>query len=247
MVVNEYAVCDMNDWNEVSADLIITDPPFGINFDGMKNNYDRNKDNITEGYIEWEENEYEERINELLSVISRNLKKNGQALIFSGWNNSYVIHNSLVENEDLTLRGKMYWFYNFAPYCSKRPAHNCYEIFWATKSNEWYYNNECRRSHCQYGESNLSSIEVKRDFSGRVKYPTKLPLEVAQILLDHFSKKEHLVFDPLAGSGVVGIAASTMGRMFVLGDLNPNAKEVYEQREEFYFTTRHEENFEEWL
>jgi DNA modification methylase len=94
-LLNKYFIKDMNDWKDVNADLIITDPPFGIEFSGKNGNYHRNVNNVVDGYVEWSVAEYDKKIEQLLEVIKRNLKENGQALIFSGWNNSNIIHNNI--------------------------------------------------------------------------------------------------------------------------------------------------------
>jgi len=83
-LLDKYFIKDMNDWENVNADLIITDPPFGIEFNGKPTNYHRNVKNVVDGYVEWEVSEYGQKIQQLLEVIKRNLKENGQALIFSG-------------------------------------------------------------------------------------------------------------------------------------------------------------------
>ena len=92
-ILDKYKIKDMNEWSDVNADLIITDPPFGIEFSGKPTNYHRNVNNVVDGYVEWNVSEYGEKIQRLLECIKRNLKKSGQALIFSGWNNSNIIHD----------------------------------------------------------------------------------------------------------------------------------------------------------
>lgn len=139
-LLERYKIKCMKDWNGVNADLIITDPPFGIEFSGKNGNYHRNVDNVVDGYVEWKVQEYADKIKQLLECIKNNLKPNGQSLIFSGWNNSNLIHNEIMKFDGLTLRGKMYWTYNFAPACKLRPAHNVYEIFWVTRDGGWHYN-----------------------------------------------------------------------------------------------------------
>ncbi len=234
-LLEKYFIKDMNEWYNVNADLIITDPPFGIDFNGKPSNYNRNAGNVVEGYIEWDICEYGKKIQELLECIYRNLKNNGQALIFSGWNHSHIIHNSILKFKGLTLKGKLYWSYNFAPACKKRPAHNIYEIFWITKGNKWTYNNRCTTEHCQKGEPNLGTLIFKRDYKVNMpKYPTRLPFKLVQCLLEHFSNKKDLIFDPLAGSGIVGIVAYILERDFLLGDLNPKGKIVFKHLLDYY-------------
>ncbi|MFN3301940.1 MAG: hypothetical protein ACK413_02880, partial [Patescibacteria group bacterium] len=98
----------MNEWNNVNADLIIVDPPFGIEFNGKPTNYHRKAENVVDGYVEWNVSEYGEKIQQLLECIKRNLKENGQALIFSGWNNSNIIPDSLTLDEYKIKQRKIY-------------------------------------------------------------------------------------------------------------------------------------------
>jgi len=235
-MLNKYKTKSMTNWKDLNSDLIITDPPFGIDFDGKNGNYNRDVGNVVKGYVEWKKNDYKNKIKNLLSVIYDNLNDQGQSLIFSGWNNSNIIHNSILNFKDMNLEGKLYWSYNFAPYCKKRPAHNIYEIYWLVKGDSWTYNNECNTKHCQKGEGNLSTLIFKRDYKKNMpKYPTRLPYNLLKCLLEHFTNKNDLVFDPLAGSGMLGIVANDLGRDFMLGDLNKKGKEVYKELIKHYY------------
>lgn len=223
-----YHLQSMEDWDDVDADIAICDPPFGLEFDGKATNYNRDVSRVVDGYIEWNKTEYSEKINDLLNVLDRNTISDGQAIVFSGKDNSHLLHQTILEHETWRLEGKLYWAYNFAPYCTKRPAHNVYELFWMVKGDDWYYTNECNFDHCQEGEANLSMLDIPRNYLKEMpKYPTRLPLEVVGVLLDHFTKPDNTVFDPLAGSGSVGIGAASLGRKAVLGDLNEGAKQVF--------------------
>lgn len=234
-LMDRYKIKDMNDWTNIEADLIITDPPFGIEFSGKNGNYHRNVNNVVDGYVEWKSSEYADKTHQLLKCIYNNLKNNGQALIFSGWNNSNVIHNNILEFKGLNLRGKIYWTYNFAPVCRKKPSHNIYEIFWMTKGEKWIYHNRCTTEHCQKAEPNLTTLKFKRDYKINMpKYPTRLPYKLLQCMLEHFSSKNDLVFDPLCGSGMIGVVSYMLSRNFIMGDLNSNGKMVYEHLLNYY-------------
>jgi site-specific DNA-methyltransferase (adenine-specific) len=226
----QYSVQAMTEWSDVNADLAIVDPPFGIEFSGTESNYNRDESQVVEGYVEWDVDGYESKIGTLLEVLYKNLAETGQGLLFSGWNNSNVIHNQILQS-NLNLEGKLYWSYNFAPYCQKRPAHNIYEIFWVTKDDsEWFYTNECSFDHCTEGEANLSHLHVKRDYHKNMpKYPTRLPSKLVKIFIEHFSKPNDTIFDPCAGSGMVGVASAEMNRNAVLGDLNKEGVEVFQE------------------
>jgi DNA modification methylase len=219
----------MDDWSGVNADLAITDPPFGIDFGSGKSNYNRDSGHVVEGYVEWNEDTYRDRIETLCDVLAENTVDGGQALVFSGWDNSPTIHECFESHDEWRLEGKLYWEYNFAPYCTRRPAHNVYEIYWAVKDDDWYYTNECQFDHCADGEANLSAITVKREYiQEREKYPTRLPPKIVKVLVDHFSERGDVLFDPLAGSGTVGLVGRDMGRKYVLGDVNTEAKRIFE-------------------
>ena len=234
-LLRKYEIKDMNGWENVGADLIITDPPFGIQFSGKNGNYNRNVKNVVDGYVEWKVSDYADKIRNLLNCIKKNLKLNGQALIFSGWNNSHLIHNEIMNFNGLNLRGKMYWAYNFAPACKFRPAHNIYEIFWLTNDGGWHYNKRCNTYHCEKGEPNLTTLIFKRDYKMNMpKYPTRLPYKLLQCLLEHFSNEKDLIFDPLGGSGMIGVVAHMLNRDFRVGDLNKNGKVVFEHLFDYY-------------
>lgn len=229
---SKFSIKDFAEWKDVNADLIITDPPFGIRFNGKPSNYNRDEGKVVEGYIEWDIHCYKEKMNDLLDCIAKNLSSKGQAIIFSGWNNSNTIHNAIESYDSLKLEGKLYWSYNFAPYCKLRPSHNVYELYWIIrdkgKKSEWYYNRECSTTHCNNGESNLSTLVFKRDYKvGMPKYPTRLPFKLLQCLIEHFSQEGDLLFDPLCGSGMVGLVAHYLKRDFVIGDLNKEAFKVF--------------------
>jgi DNA modification methylase len=66
------------------------------------------------------------------------------------------------------------------------------------------------------------------------KYPTRLPFKLIQCLLEHFSNKGDLVFDPLCGSGMVGVVSYMLERDFIMGDLNPNGKIVFRHLLDYY-------------
>ncbi len=45
------------------------------------------------------------------------------------------------------------------------------------------------------------------------KYPTRLPFKLPQSLLEHFSNIGDQIFDPLCGSGMIGVVSYFLGRV----------------------------------
>lgn len=61
-------------------------------------------------------------------------------------------------------------------------------------------------------------------------YPTQKPLKLLQRIVQISTNEGDWVLDPTAGSGTTGIACRSLGRNFKLMDLNPSAKNVFEER-----------------
>jgi len=73
-----------------------------------------------------------------------------------------------------------------------------------------------------YERTNVWRIQPKTNS----EHPAAFPLELAQKVIRYYSFKSDVVFDPFAGSGTVGAAASGLGRRFVLFEINPEYVEL---------------------
>jgi len=68
-------------------DLIVTDPPFAINFTSKKANYNRKPELVLDGYNEISRDNYLDFSIDWIKEATRILKESGSMYIFSGWNN----------------------------------------------------------------------------------------------------------------------------------------------------------------
>jgi hypothetical protein len=71
---------------EGSVNLVIADPPFGIDFDGKSSVYNRDERLVIEDYEEVN-GSYTEFTQKWIRELPRVLKDEGSAYIFSGWTN----------------------------------------------------------------------------------------------------------------------------------------------------------------
>jgi site-specific DNA-methyltransferase (adenine-specific) len=69
--------CGMKQIPSGSVDLVITDPPFGIEFKAKKENYNRKGSRVLEGYNEIRENDYLTFTHNWMSEVKRVLKESG--------------------------------------------------------------------------------------------------------------------------------------------------------------------------
>jgi len=79
-----------------SIDLVITDPPFGIDFKAKRENYNRKSSRVLEGYNEIKGSDYYKFTCDWMNETKRVLKDSGSMYIFSGWNYLKDILNALV-------------------------------------------------------------------------------------------------------------------------------------------------------
>lgn len=61
-------------------------------------------------------------------------------------------------------------------------------------------------------------------------YPTQKPEEVSRVLIEQSSGPGDLVIDPFMGSGSVGVAALSCGRLFAGTDISPKAQALTAER-----------------
>ena len=97
-----------------SIDLIITDPPYGINGDKLHKHYNRNETFVLDGYIEIPKDQYPAFSNLWIREAERILKPGGSIYIVSGYTNLIHILNSLSQT-DLAheIREKLSSIYHF--------------------------------------------------------------------------------------------------------------------------------------
>ena len=70
-----------------TIELVITDPPFAIEFKAKRSNYHRTASRVLEGYNEIPKEEYYDFIVKWMREVYRVLKESGSMYVFSGWNN----------------------------------------------------------------------------------------------------------------------------------------------------------------
>jgi site-specific DNA-methyltransferase (adenine-specific) len=83
------------------VDLIITDPPFAIDFKAQKENYNRTSSRVIQGYREILDSDYPEFTHRWMTEAARVLAPDGSMYVFSGWNHLVIVKVSM--KRDLTI------------------------------------------------------------------------------------------------------------------------------------------------
>nr|WP_320162521.1 site-specific DNA-methyltransferase [uncultured Methanoregula sp.] len=191
-----------------TVDLIITDPPFAIDFKAQRLNYNRKGSNVIEGYQEIPEEEYGSFTRSWMAEAARVLAPSGSMYVFSGWNRLRDILEGL-DAAGLTTINHLIWKYQFGVFTKKKYVTSHYHILFVVKDPKKYTFNKIDH----YPED---VWVINREYwKGKMKTPTKLPPEIVRKILLYSSNPGNLVLDPFLGSGTVAIVAQQEGRHFL--------------------------------
>ncbi|MFW9794112.1 MAG: DNA-methyltransferase [Candidatus Thorarchaeota archaeon] len=194
-----------------SIDLVIADPPFGIEFDGKSSVYNRDVNLVIEGYKE--ASDYQEFTKSWIAELPRIMKSTASAYVFSGWNNLESVLTGAREAGLVTLN-HLIWHYPFGVFTKKRFVSSHYHIILLVKHQKKYFFNKIEN----YPEDVW--LFKRRYRTGQTKNATRLPLEVVSRCIDYSSRPGDTVLDPFMGNGTTAIAAKSNFRHFIGFEIN---------------------------
>jgi len=204
-------------------DLVITDPPFAINFKAKKANYNRTQSRVIEGYNEILPENYYDFTLQWMSEIFRILKDSGSMYVFSGWNNLKDIL-TVIDDVGFTVVNHIIWKYQFGVVTKNKYVTSHYHCLYVCKNpkkRKFYpfsrFSKDARsdKGNSLHYRDKEDVWEIKREYwTGEEKTPTKLPLEIIVKILNYSSKKNDMVFDPFLGSGQVAVVSKMNERQF---------------------------------
>ncbi len=216
------------------VDLVITDPPFAIDFRAKRSNYNRAQSRVLEGYNEIPKSKYLSFSRRWMGEVHRLLKDSGSMYVFSGWNNLKDILIALDE-AGFTTVNHIIWKYQFGVVTSRKFVTSHYHCLYVCKSDEkrkffpysrfGKHKNNAQGKSLHY-EDKEDVWQIKREYwHGDQKTPTKLPSDLIKKILMYSSEEGDLVLDPFLGSGQVAIVSKMMHRRYVGFEI---VKEYYE-------------------
>lgn len=217
-----------------TIDLVITDPPFAIEFKAQRNNYNRTASRVLEGYNEIPREKYFEFTIQWMKEIYRVLKESGSMYVFSGWNNLKDILIAIDEIGFVTVN-HIIWKYQFGVVTKRKFVTSHYHCLYVCKNDEkrkfFPYARFGQREEDEKGGSlHYKDKEdvwtINREYwTGDQKTPTKLPFELIQKILEYSSEENDIVLDPFLGSGQVVVVSKMMKRQYIGFEI---VKEYYE-------------------
>ncbi|HOV12796.1 MAG TPA: site-specific DNA-methyltransferase [Spirochaetota bacterium] len=207
--------------NDNSIDLIISDPPYGIDGDKLHKHYNRDEDFVLDGYVEIPENEYSQFSEEWIKEAERVLKPGGSIYIVSGYTNLRHILNALSETQ-LIEKNHIIWKFNFGVYTSKKYISSHYHILYYVKPgknhtfniNAFYSDTEKSDTG---GSLNYKDREdvwiINREYKpGEIKNKNELPKDLLTKMILYSSNPNDLICDFFLGSFSTAKVAIGLGR-----------------------------------
>lgn len=200
------------------VDLVIADPPFGIEFHGREALYNRKREYVVEGYKEVNDN-YDEFTLAWIKALPRIMKEHASAYIFSGWTHLRHLLDAAQE-ANLTLINHIIWKYQFGVFTRKKYVTSHYHILFLVKNPKKYYFNKIEHYP-------LDIWDIPRTYrKGQKKNGTKLPEDVVSRCIDFSSKPGQLIFDPFMGNATTAVSAKANFRHFFGFEANSKLEEI---------------------
>ena len=222
-------VAGMQQMDENTIDLIVTDPPFAIDFKAVRGNYNRTSSRVLEGYNEVKKEDYYQFTAGWMEQAWRILKPGGSMYVFSGWNNLKDILTALDELGFITVN-HIIWKYQFGVVTRRKFVSSHYHCLFVCKDDKERKFYPFARFTKEDKDENGRSLHyrdkedvwtIKREYwTGDHKTPTKLPRELIEKILSYSSTKGDVVCDPFLGSGQVAFISRLMQRRFIGFEIN---------------------------
>jgi site-specific DNA-methyltransferase (adenine-specific) len=205
-----------------SVDLIIADPPFGLNESTFEKHYNRKEENVLGGYVEAPIDYY--RFTEAwMKQAKRILKDNGSMYVVSGWTNLRNVLNVIADLEFHVIN-HLIWRFSFGVFTKAKFVTSHYHILYLKKSKKAKvkFNTNCRYSGNDRDENGRSLLykdledvwNIKKEYQpGKIKNRNKLPDKLVEKMILYSSAPGDVIFDPFLGNFTTAFVAHKHGRI----------------------------------
>jgi len=222
-IYNADCVEGMQDLPAGVIDLVITDPPFAIDFKAHRTNYNRTQSRVIEGYKEIPAEKYLDFTLAWMREVYRVVRRTGSVFVFSGWNN---LKDILIAADDVgfVTVNHIIWKYQFGVACRRRFVTSHYHCIFLCKDdakrkffpNARFDKNAKAENGGSLRYQDMEDVwAIKREYwHGDKKTPTKLPSELVEKILSYASEEGDLVLDPFLGSGQVAVVSKMHNRQY---------------------------------
>jgi DNA modification methylase len=194
-----------------SVDAIITDPPYGVDYQSNRRPKDKQKpkiENDKRPFIWWLYDAY------------RVLRENGTLLCFCEWQYEDV-WKMAIETAGFTIKSQVIWDRDWHGLGDLNgqfaPQHDI--IWFATKGRFEFQNGRPK-----------SVLRIRRIAAEDLVHPNEKPKALMQRLVEGTTGFGYSVLDPFMGSGVTGVVCDQTNRDFIGIEIEPTYYEIAKKR-----------------
>lgn len=214
------------------VDLIITDPPYGINGDRLHKHYNRKEEFVLDGYVDVPAAQYADFTCRWIAQAQRILRPGGSIYIVSGYTHLPEILTAL-RASGLQEINHIIWKYNFGVYTTNKYISSHYHIlYYAKPGKRPTFNTYCRygagETNDSAGALNYLDREdvwiINREYKpGQTKNKNELPTELLLKMIQYSSNEGDLVCDLFLGSFSTAKVAIGLNRRACGFEISPTA------------------------
>lgn len=205
LIINADCLEVLREMDAESVDLVLTDPPYGINF--RSNHRTKSTLKSTEGILN-DGKDNSSFLTEVIKELYRVARNNTHIYWFTRWD-KVAEHFPLLE-EYFNVKNALIWKKNNWSMGDLQGAYaGQYEvILFAQKGRRILNEVDGRKRHPDI-------LEYARVPSQRLRHSHEKPEELIEFLIRKSSNPGELILDPFAGSGTTAAVAKRLGREFV--------------------------------
>ena len=202
----------MRDIPDNSIDMVLCDPPYGINFQSQ---YKKSKK-------DWKPKILNDKkpFVEFIPMIKRTLKPDACTMIFTRWDVQQTFINALNDN-GIRVKNVIIW---------DKVMHGMGDLkrTYASRYESILFSSE------QYfrfpGKRPTDIIRERKVLPARLFHPNEKPVSLLKILIEQCTMPRDTIFDPFMGSGSTGVAALNTCRDFIGIELDQKYFQIAKER-----------------
>ena len=208
-IYNEDCLEGMKLIDDESIDLIVTDPPYGINLTPQRGGSKfKNTKVINDNNLEW--------LPEIVKQYYRMLKPNSAGYIFCNWQNYGIFKQSF--EKQFTIKNCIVWNKD-----------------WFGMGNNWRPNHEfillITNGKFQTKSNNKSNIlTCRRASPQKLTHSCEKPVKLLEELITESSDEGDIVLDSFTGTGSLPLAAINTNRNYIGFELDKQYCDIANER-----------------
>tara|TARA_Y100000768_G_scaffold8449_1_gene5873 strand:- start:3242 stop:4399 length:1158 start_codon:yes stop_codon:yes gene_type:complete len=185
-VINGDSLKILNDLDDGVIDIVITDPPYGINY---KSNMSMFDNTITKRGLLNDGNEAFELLDKTCEILQRKTSENAHLYFFSSW--AVFSKFESIIGKYFTIKTPLVW---------DKLSFATGDIYndWANQTEIILY---CVKGKKGFNKRKGNVLSVTRMHTSKMVHPTQKPVELIKHILDASALKNDFIVDPFMGSG----------------------------------------------